>query len=242
MQLHQEDLLHCAQTTHAPTRREVETLAKLVIGPDAQAASDFISRFERRGYGRDVLFSQLLEPAARHLGKMWEDDACDFLDVTLGVARLQELLAAFNAVQTVVAGDKRRVITAITPGEQHRFGLAVVEKILRTAGWEVRSEAGSEPEAVAAAVRSEWFAVAGFTLSCESGLGALAQMIKTIREQSLNKSIAVMVGGSLFATRPELAECVGADATAVNAPAAVFVAQKLFNLSLGGRAPASNLS
>ncbi len=225
-----------------PSQREIEELASLVLGPDVQAATSYILRLKQRDLPLDTLFVELLEPAARHLGKMWDDDRCDFLDVTLGVARLQKLLAVFNDTHKMTAsGDMRRVITATTAGEQHRFGLAMVEKFLRSAGWHVRSETGSTLE-VAAAVQSEWFAVAGITLSCESRLDALAEMIKTIRERSCNKSIGVMVGGSIFNKNPELAKRVGADAPALNAPAAVTLAQKLYDLGVGSRVQTSNVA
>ncbi len=236
MLIHHEVLAPCACEPNAPSQREIEELALLVLGPDVQAATNYILRIKQRGLPLDVLFVELLEPAARHLGKLWDDDRCDFLDVTLGVARLQELLAAFNETHGITAfGDMRRAITATAPGEQHRFGLAMVEKFLRTAGWHVRSEFGSTLEAVASAVQSEWFAVAGFTLSCESRLDALATAIKTIRERSCNKSIGVIVGGPVFNKRPEFAMRVGADAAALNAPTGVLLAQKLFDLSVANR-------
>ena len=243
MMIHHEVLAPCPNEPRPPSKREVHRLAKLVLGPDVQAATNYVLGMKQRGLTLDVLFVELLEPAARYLGKMWEEDRCDFLDVTLGVARLQELLAAFNDTNKLPAfGDMRRVITATAPGEQHRFGLAMVEKFLRAAGWDVRSEAGSAPDAAASAVQSEWFAIAGVTLSCESRLDALAAMIKTIREKSCNKSIAVMVGGPLFVKQPELAMQVGAAAAAVNAPAAVILAQKLFDLGVGSRVRASTVA
>ena len=236
MLIHQEVLPSCESEPHAPSQPEIQELAKLVLGPDVQAATDYILGMKQQGIPLDVLFVELLEPAARHLGKLWEDDRCDFVDVTLGVARLQKLLAVFNDTHTISAfGDMRRVITATTSGEQHRFGLAMVEKFLLAAGWDVHSEAGSTAESVAAAVQNEWFAVAGLTLSCESRLDALADLIKTIREQSCNKSIGVMVGGPLFIRRPELALRVGADAAALSAPSAASLAQKLFDLNVGSR-------
>jgi MerR family transcriptional regulator, light-induced transcriptional regulator len=48
-----------------------------------------------------------------------------------------------------------------------------------------------------------------------------------------------MVGGPVFVKRPELAVRVGADAAAVNAPAAVILAQKLFDPGIGSRVQAS---
>ena len=243
MLIHQEVLSPGESEPHPPSQHEIEELASIVLGPDVQAATSYILCMKKHGLPLDKLFVELLEPAARHLGKMWDDDHCDFLDVTLGVARLQKLLSVFNDTHNVTtSGDMRRVITATTAGEQHRFGLAMVEKFMRAAGWHVRSEAGLTPESVVAAVRSEWFAVAGITLSCEFRLDALAGMIKTIREQSCNRSIGVMVGGPIFNKNPELAKRVGADAAAVNAPTAVILAQKLFDLGVGSRVQASNVA
>ncbi len=240
MLIHHEVLAPCPGEPATPSKRDIEELALLVLGPDVQSAANYILSVKRRGLPLDILFLELLEPAARHLGKMWDDDRCDFLDVTLGVARLQELLAVFNDTHGVsVFGDMRRVITVTPPGEQHRFGLAMVEKFLRTAGWHVRSEAGSTLETVATAVQGEWFAVAGVTLSCESRVDALAEAIKTIRERSCNKSIGVMASGAVFNKHPELAMRVGADATALNAPTAVLLAQKLFDQTVASRVQAS---
>ena len=243
MLIHQEVLPPSAKEGDAPSQHEIEEIASLVLCPDVQAAINYILRLKQRGLPLDKMFVELLEPAARYLGKLWDDDRCDFLDVTLGVARLQKLLAMFNDThKTTASGDMRRAITATTAGEQHRFGLAMVDKFLRAAGWQVRSEEALTPGSLAAAVQSEWFAVAGITLSCESRLDVLADMIKTIREQSCNRSIGVMVGGPIFNKNPELAKRVGADATALNAPAAVILAQKLFDLGAGSRVQTSNVA
>jgi MerR family transcriptional regulator, light-induced transcriptional regulator len=243
MLIHHKVLKPCEREPNGPSEREIEELAHLVLGPDVQAAANYVLRLRQRGLSLDLLYIELLEPAARLLGKMWDDDRCDFVDVTLGVARLQELLAIFNDTNCVSTfGDMRRVITGTTCGEQHRFGLAMVEKFLRASGWHVRSESGCSVEAIAAAVQSEWFAVAGFTLSCESRLDALAATIKTVRERSCNKSIGVMVGGPVFNACPELAIRVGADAAALNAPTAVLLAQKLFDLGVASRVQASTVA
>lgn len=243
MLIHHKVLKPCEREANVLTPSEIEGLAHLVLGPDVQAAANYVLRLRQRGLPLDVLYVELLEPAARLLGKMWDDDRCDFVDVTLGVARLQELLAIFNETNGASTfGDRRRVITGTTYGEQHRFGLAMVEKFLRASGWHVRSESGSAVETVAAAVQSEWFAVVGLTLSCESRLDDLAAMITTIRESSCNKSIGIMVGGPVFNACPELAIRVGADAAALNAPTAVLLAQKLFDLGVSGSVQTSTVA
>lgn len=236
-QIHHDVLKPCACEPFVPTRAEIEELALLVLGPDMQAAHSYIQRVKRRGLSLHVLFTELLEPAARHLGRMWDEDRCDFLDVTLGVARLQELLAVFNDTHSVPAmGDMRRIVTLTAPGEQHRFGLAVVEKFMRAAGWHVRSEAGASPETVIKAVHAEWFAVAGVSLSCDSRLDVIEDTIKAIRQHSCNPSITIMVGGAAFKDCPQHANIVGADGVADSAATAVLLAQKLLDQSLMRRA------
>lgn len=213
-----------------PTEDEVAGLARLVLSADIHAAAAFITALKDAGLSADRLFLELLEPAARCLGTMWERDECDFIDVTLGVGRLQKLLAIFNCTHDLPAlVARRRVLVTMTPGEQHFFGMSVVEKFLRAGGWHVHSAPGASIDNIAGVVRSEWFAVAGITLASEAQADTLERTIGEIRRQSRNPAIGIMVGGPAFAANPDLVSRVGADATAASAPTAVILAQKLFD-------------
>jgi methanogenic corrinoid protein MtbC1 len=225
------DIFREDAATIGPSAGEIVDLAHYVLDPDLNRAAAFVTTLRDRGMSMETLFVDLLEPAARHLGVMWDNDECDFIDVTLGVGRLQKLLSVFNGTHDIPALDrKRRVLMATTSDEEHSFGLAMVQKFLSAGGWSVDTRIGSPLKALAQTVRQDWFAVAGLTVSSESHLDSLTAAIKTIRAHSRNPAIGVMVGGPLFVQRPALVEAVGADATAVNAPAAVIVAQKLFDL------------
>lgn len=75
-----------------PSAANVADLAKLVLGPDEGPAAAYVTDLRQRGLPVDALFGELLEPAAQLLGQMWDEDDIDFIDVTLGVARLQAIL------------------------------------------------------------------------------------------------------------------------------------------------------
>ena len=120
------------------------------------------------------------------------------------------------------------MLLANAPGEQHSLGVSMVGKFLDAAGWIVDVNRPVAAEIVAQAKR-RWYAVAGLALSTDESLTELASLITAIRVQSCNPSIGIMVGGPVFTARPELVEVVGADGAAVNAPAAVVLAQKLFD-------------
>lgn len=217
----------------APSSADIGGLADIVLGTDLEAAVTYVTVLRDRGLSMETLFLDLLEPTARRLGEMWEQDECDFIDVTLGVARLQKLLAVFNDTHGLLALDKRRhVLMAVTPGNQHSFGVAMVERFLLAAGWRVQTDLSETSEEIAAVAHDTWFAVAGLTMGAERQLDSLAQTIAQVRRTSRNPDIGIMVGGPMFTANPALAREVGADATAPNAPAAVLVAQKLFDITV----------
>lgn len=216
-----------------PSRADIGGLAEIVLGSDLAAAVAYVAVLRDRGLSMECLFVELLEPTARFLGDMWERDQCDFIDVTLCVGRLQQLLAFYSDSHSVPALDQRRsVLMAMAPGNQHSFGVAMVARFLLAAGWKVQSELSGTEEDIAAAAHETWFAVAGLTMGSEGQIESLKSTIRRLRARSRNPAIGVMVGGPMFTADPALAREVGADATAPNAPAAVLVAQKLFNLGM----------
>ena len=219
----------------APSREDISALADIVLGSDLEAAAAYVLVLRDRGLSMDALFVELLEPTARRLGEMWDQDECDFIDVTLGVARLQKLLAIFNNSHAIPDLDMRRhVLMAMAPGDQHSFGVTMVERFLSAAGWRVQTELTASVDEIGAITRDEWFAVAGLTAGSERQLPSMTSTISQIRSESKNPSIGIMVGGPMFTANPTLALDVGADMTAPNAPAAVLVAQKLFDLCILG--------
>lgn len=214
-----------------PSADDIAKLAHLVLDPNIQLSSDFIRHLEQAGHSVEDLFVTLLEPAARCLGTMWDNDECSFVDVTYGVARLQQLLALGSHSHSVPEFSQKRTVFMVTlADEKHSLGVTMVETFLHAGGWAVTPLHRASVEQVVAMVSQEWFAVAGLTVGSTSQLPQLVSTIRAIRSQSCNPAIGIMVGGPPFAGHPEIVAEVGADATAINAPAAVLVAQRLFDI------------
>jgi MerR family transcriptional regulator, light-induced transcriptional regulator len=235
-------LLHPAVAPEKPKaslKPDTDLIAKftdLVLAHDVSAVFDAFTALMSNGYSAEDLFLGLLAPSAALLGRMWDEDLCDFIEVTTGVARLQVLLSLFR-VDNGIPGvdDNRRVLLMGAPSEQHTFGVAIVEQFMRKSGWQVSSGLASSPEQIAELVASEWFGVVGLTLSCETDIDHLKASIHSVRQASRNTSIGVMVGGPVFLEHPDLVERVGADASAVDAPTAVLLAQRLVDIQVNRR-------
>ena len=221
-----------------PSQYDVVELAGLVLTRDVEVARDFVTRLQARGTPVETLYLDLLAPTARRLGELWESDACDFSEVTVGLGRLQQVLHQLSAAFRAEAEPHehgRRVLLVPVPGEQHSFGLHIVAEFFRRAGWDV----WNEPRIASGAdlvqlVRKEWFAVVGLSVASETRIDALATGIRALRRASRNRAIGVLVGGPLFVAHPELVARVGADATALDGGQAPIQAQNVLALSPGG--------
>ena len=124
---------------------------------------------------------------------------------------------------------------APAPGEQHNFGVLILDEFFHRAGWDVWTTPSATPEAIGEMVERESFEIAGLSISCDAFLAELASLIATIRRVSRNQSIAVMVGGRLFLDRPELVTAVGADGMATDGRQAVRLAETLLPASRDGK-------
>ena len=219
-------------TVHAG-EAELLRLAAIILGPDDVETVTYLESLRERGLSLDVLHQDLLEPTARHLGDLWNQDHLDFLDVTIGVARLQRMVHYFARLDQIPPYDEmRRVLVVQTPGELHSFGITVIRRFLTAGGWNVRTDAHMSAEQIEEAVANEWFGVAGFSLAGETHIEQLADVIAHVRKASRNPNIGIMVGGPAFVANPNLVGQVGADGMATNGPTAVILAKKLLASSL----------
>lgn len=213
-----------------PTTEDVERMATLAIGDDVADAIAFAEGLGARGLPVPALMLHLLSPAAARLGEWWVEDRCSFVDVTLGLMHLQQVLQALSPVllpDIAAPADARRILLLAAPGEQHVFGLSVVAEFFRRGGWDVAVEPVEDVAEAAGLVREGWFTVVGVSAGTGERAGALAALVAAIRRASCNPDVAVLVGGAAFRVRPELAREIGADGMAGDGEQAVRQAEAL---------------
>lgn len=218
-----------------PNGIDVEEFTRIAMTHELGVVASFVEAMRYRGVQLEALFLDLLAPSARLMGELWEADLADFAEVTLGLSHLQRILRDLSPA-FVAEGDNReigrRALLVAAPGDQHTFGISMVEEFFRRAGWEVFGAPSATAKDLLEMVRRDWFAVVGFSLSSEIRLEGLANVIQAIRRASRNRNVGIMVGGNLFLSNPELVLAIGADLTAVDGRQAVLQAQNLLALRL----------
>lgn len=214
----------------AITSDEVSRFALLPLRMEAASLLEEVDAFLAKGASVETICLDLLTPAARKLGEMWDRDECDFLDVTMGLWRLQEVMREIAARSPADFGNLQLPYSALfspMPGDHHSFGVMMIEEVFARAGW--RSEALVKPERreLLDRLSRQPFDLVGLTLARDCPIAALGNLIKAIRSVSANPRIFVLIGGRMIIENPRIAIDVGADGTGADALSALDLANSL---------------
>jgi hypothetical protein len=82
-----------------PGSEDVDELARLLLAHECEVACAFVQILRQRGTPAERICLDLLAPVARRLGKLWEQDVCDFKEFTLGLERLHRVLQEVSGEQ-----------------------------------------------------------------------------------------------------------------------------------------------
>ena len=174
-----------------PSAKQVAGLVDLLLTRDAPASATFVDAMRALGTPAESLYLDLLTPAARELGVMWEEDTCSFSEVTLGLLRLHNIM---RALEPDFMGDPEirlrgpRALLIQMPGEQHGLGLGMVVQFFRRAGWNVWNEPVATSSDLIDMLRHRAVALVGISVSCSERLDTLAADIRAIRLASRNRA------------------------------------------------------
>lgn len=230
-------MAHSSGQQTDPDRRDIEIapsdakrFAALPLRLEAAGLMEEVDRFLEEGVSVDAIYLDLLAPAARKLGEMWETDECDFIDVTMGLWRLQEVMrdiASRSPSVTKAMSSPYSILVAPIPGDQHSFGALMLEEIFARAGWQSMAIPKPERRELLDVLARKSFDVVGLTVTRDCPVASLASLITAIRGVSANPQISVLIGGHTINKNPSIVTEAGADGTGVDARAALEIAERM---------------
>lgn len=204
----------------------VETFAHLSFSADDTDAGQLIEQLMEDGVSAESLMLDLLAPAARLLGEKWCNDEANFLEVTLGLSRIQRLMRQLRLPPARAGGERGAVLLMPAPGEHHTFGLRIIEELMIRDGWSVRLVLPPEEQAAGQLAAADHYDIIGFSVSAERLIPALRQAIAAVRAQSRNRNVRIIVGGVGLAGPLPLMPPLDADAVAADAQDALALARR----------------
>ena len=171
------------------------------------------------GFAQERIFLELITPAARHLGTLWDNDLCSFTDVTCGLAIMHQVIYRLGYEFRDGPHDKgvqSNVLVCCAPGSLHLLGATIVGDLFRREGASVVIEISSTEQELVRAVANEWFDVIGISVSIESQLLQLKSLVQALKANSGNPNVKVILGGPIFMLVSVTADMFNADVISNN--------------------------
>jgi len=202
------------------------TLAEFIDFTDACRQGDsvrvnqIVDALIAQGLTQEKIFLDLITPAARHLGTLWDNDLCSFTDVTCGLAIMHHVIYRLGYEfrdGPHIKGEQTNVMMCCAPGSMHLLGATIVGDLFRREGASVVIEISSTEQELSKAVANEWFDVIGISVAIESQLLQLKSLVQELKESSGNPNVMVLLGGPIFMLVDATADMFGADMIAKDA-------------------------
>ena len=209
---------------------EFEAFTQHCLSGNVELTNHLVDELSAKGLTHDRIFLEVITPAARHLGVLWEQDLCDFTEVTCGLALMHQMIYRLGYASPPgqgIEGPSERIMLACAPGSQHFLGLTIVADFFRQAGSDVVLEISSTESELLRAVANEWFDVVGISVAIESQLPTLPDLISHVRAHSGNPKVRMVLGGPIFLLHDLTPQALGADAIFTDAREAVGEVKRL---------------
>ncbi|GGB53146.1 cobalamin B12-binding domain-containing protein [Blastomonas aquatica] len=208
----------------------IQDFASQVLISEVDVLSDVVTAYLDQNIAPETLFIQLIAPAARELGEKWTRDECDFVDVTMGLWRLQSLLRTIALWAPPSPGWNLRTHKALftaMPDDQHSLGTLIISECFQRAGWDVETLIEPQQADILQALGATSFDLVGLTVTTDFYIAAVPKLLTAMRSVSCNPNLAIMIGGPAIGYDPARARDLGADGTAPDAEAALALADEL---------------
>jgi len=198
------------------TSAHSEELGKACVSTNASLPEIYVKTMLAEGHDIESLYLDAIPHAARLFHDWWYDDDIDFIQVTQGIFRLEQLIYGLS-VDFVMGysqqktGSQLNALLVKPAGSHHSLGLLILSQYFRRYGWHVFSTNQFAAEDMVSAVRSEWVDLIGVSLSEDKQIPDTKKLIARLRQNCSNPKVQIMVGGSLLRSREDLVELLDAD-------------------------------
>ena len=168
---------------------ELEAFGPLVLQVEVDALLLHVEAILARGVAIDTVLVDLLAPTARQLGAFWEDERCEFVDVTMGLWRLQEIV---NEISQRLPAERRPpasnrcAFLGPNPGDQRCCGTVAVDDRFRRDGGLPDRLSAAENADLQRRLADDWFGKLGLTDSNDCHIGQTRPMTAALRSVSRN--------------------------------------------------------
>jgi methylmalonyl-CoA mutase cobalamin-binding subunit len=197
---------------------QVKDLCDAVVHRDESRQHAVVAQLVASGVSTADVAEEYVALAARKLGEAWVDDVLSFSEVTIGAARLQEIVRALGHTDgggSVTVPLGHRILLVIPPEEDHTLGAFVAASQFRRYGLWVHLAIGQSADEVAETVAAQDFEMIGISGAGRRSLDSVGRLVSTIKRRC-PQCAPVVVGGNMCNLESRVLDLTGADFVTTN--------------------------
>ena len=208
-------LLAGRSTKVAITPRETLVIGLIAasLSGTRSAFAEFLAELKRARISLPALADVYVPLAAQRMGDAWLDDELSWLDVTIGVGRLQSLLREIGSVWVAdQAGDTGHgtVLLIVPEREQHTLGPMVTTGQMRRYGVSVCLRIAPGPNELRSLMAARHFDGVLISMATRKKIEPVAKTVKFLKSV-MTQPTPIIVSGAVMSKVEDLASCTGAD-------------------------------
>ena len=191
----------------------VSGLITAALSGKKDAFADLLRELKRARVSAAALADLYIPEAARRMGEAWHDDQMSWLDVSIGVGRMQSLLREIGTAWVAdQAGDTGHgtVLLIVPDREQHTLGPMVAMGQMRRFGVSVCLRIAPSHNELRSLMAARQFDGVLISVATKDKLESVSKTIQFIKAVS-GRPMPVVVGGAVTPNVPDLAAATGAD-------------------------------
>ena len=177
------------------------------------AFAELLGEVRRSRISLAALADVYIPEAARRMGQAWLDDEMSWLDVTIGVGRIQSLLREIGTAWVAdQAGDTGHgtVLLIVPDREQHTLGPMVVMGQLRRFGVSSCLRMAPSFNELRNLVATRQFDGILISVATQEKLDSVARTVQFLKTL-MSRPCPIIVGGAVMSKVEDPASCTGAD-------------------------------
>ncbi|HWI20612.1 MAG TPA: cobalamin-dependent protein [Vicinamibacterales bacterium] len=199
------------------------------LAADRQAAMRVvIDEGVQRGVDPRRIMLDVIRPAQRQIGQLWQDNAISIADEHIATAISQLALAQLYSYAERHANTERRILVACVDGELHDMGARLAADMLDLEGHDVIFLGASVPaDSLVARARADRPDLIVLSITMTFHIAALREAVEKLRH-ALSPAPPIAAGGRALSWCPELKHSLDLAASGEDARALITDVQRYF--------------
>ncbi len=191
-------------------------------------ASEMVMDAVRRGVPVRDVYLHVFQQSQYEIGRLWQSNEISVAQEHLCTAATQFIMSQLYPLIFATERKNRRVVATCVGGDLHEMGIRMIADFFEMDGWDTFYLGADVPRSsIVQMVIDREAHVLAVSTTLITHVGAVAELIATIRSNRARAKLIILVGGHPFNVAADLWREIGADGYAADALRTIDVANQL---------------